>query len=103
MTDATGDVDGPEFDDVALAEGELPPPKEAWRLLVRDLDLSAAADLRDMGPTLECICGTSLWRILGSFDEEGDLSFYFLDVVCACCGAVAKAPTPEDMKDRFDG
>ena len=80
--------------------GELPPAKEAWKLLVRDLPDGGSADLRDMGPTLECICGTSLWRILGSFDEEGQLSFYFLDVVCSSCGAVAKARTPEDIADR---
>lgn len=77
----------------------LPPAKEAWHLLVRDLDLDQSADLREFGPTRECICGTNLWRILGSFDEEGDLSFYFLDIVCCCCGAVAKAPTPEDCND----
>ena len=89
--------DGIEAEAVDLSSGELPAPKEAWKLLVRDLDLGAAADLRDVGPVLDCICGTNLWRILGSFDESGELSFYFLDIVCAGCGAVAKAPTPDDM------
>lgn len=86
-----------ETESVDLSSGELPAPKEAWKLLVRDLDLGSAADLRDVGPVLDCICGTNLWRILGSFDESGELSFYFLDIVCAGCGAVAKAPTPDDM------
>ena len=94
-------ADETEKDEVIdLSSGELPEPKEAWRLLVRDLDLSSAADLRDVGPVLDCICGTNLWRILGSFDESGELSYYFLDIVCASCGAIAKAPTPEDAADQ---
>lgn len=96
-SEGTVSEDGVEAEAVDLSSGELPAPKEAWKLLVRDLDLGAAADLRDVGPVLDCICGTNLWRILGSFDESGELSFYFLDIVCAGCGAVAKAPTPEDM------
>ena len=83
-------------------ESELPPANEAWRLLVQDLDLDAAADLRNVGAVRECICGTNLWRILGAFDEEGDLSFYFLDIVCSNCGAVAKAPTPDDCEGCND-
>lgn len=75
--------------------GGLPEPEEAWTLLVREMPEAGSADLRGVGPTRECICGTNLWRILGSFDEDGELSFYFLDIVCAKCGAVAKAVTPE--------
>lgn len=82
------------------SEDELPPAKEAWILLSRDLSGEGSMDLREMGPTRECVCGTGLWRILGSFDEDGDLSFYFLDVVCASCGSVAKAPTPEHAEDE---
>jgi hypothetical protein len=78
----------------------LPDAKEAWLLLVRDFPEEGAADLRGVGPVRECICGTNLWRILGAFDEEGTLSFYFLDIVCSSCGAVAKAPTPIDDEDE---
>lgn len=78
---------------------ELPEAKEAWLLLSRDLSSEGAMDLREMGPTRECVCGTGLWRILGSFDDDGDLSFYFLDVVCASCGSVAKAPTPDSCEE----
>lgn len=81
------------------AEDTLPDAKEAWLLLVRDLPEAGSADLRGVGPVRECICGTNLWRILGAFDEDGELSFYFLDIVCSSCGAVAKAPTPVDGED----
>lgn len=85
-----------------MANSELPAEREAWRLLVGDLDLDAATDLRDFGPVRECFCGSNLWRILGAFDEDGELSFYFLDIVCSACGAVAKAPTPEDCENCHD-
>lgn len=78
----------------------LPPANEAWKLLVNDIDFDKSADLREMGPTTECVCGTNLWRILGAFDDEGDLSFYFLDIVCSSCGSVAKAPTPTKEDDE---
>jgi hypothetical protein len=55
------------------------------------------ADLRAMGPMRVCVCGCDLWRALVTWDEDGDVDFWFLDVVCAGCGALAKAITPLDM------
>ena len=49
-------------------------------------------DLRFAGPLHKCICGCDLWHGLVKF-KEGEIAFYFLDVLCAACGAHAIAPT----------
>jgi hypothetical protein len=55
------------------------------------------ADMREMGPTRSCVCGCDLWRALVTWDDEGDVCFWFLDVVCVACGNLATAVTPLDM------
>lgn len=52
-------------------------------------------DYRWAGPTHECLCGNSLMHALVMFDE-GKVAFYFLDIVCANCGAQLIAPTEVD-------
>ena len=47
-------------------------------------------DLRFAGPLHKCICGCDVWHGLVKFEE---IAFYFLDVLCAACGAHAIAPT----------
>lgn len=64
-----------------------------WRLHYGN---GQGADLRQMGPMRVCVCGCDLWRALVSWDEECEISFWFLDVVCASCGALATAVTPLD-------
>ena len=49
-------------------------------------------DLRFAGPLHKCVCGCDLWHGLVKF-KEGEIAFYFLDVLCAACGAHAIAPT----------
>ena len=54
-------------------------------------------DLRWLGAVHECpYCEFDLFHILAKFDE-GVVGFYFLDAVCARCGSLIKAPTPEDV------
>ena len=49
-------------------------------------------DLRFAVPLHKCVCGCDLWHGLVKF-EEREIAFYFLDVLCAACGAHAIAPT----------
>lgn len=54
----------------------------------------------DLGTiTHVCICGSKLWNVKCMF-EDYEISYYFTDMVCALCGATAKAPT---LVDRPDG
>lgn len=77
-------------------ESEITP---IWKLLYGD---ERGADMRAMGPTRECACGCDLWRALVQWDEEGEVSFWFLDVVCASCGTLATALTPLDVMGLGD-
>ena len=43
----------------------------------------------------ECICGSTLWRVIVSFDDY-EISAYATDMECLECGTRAKAPTPID-------
>jgi len=53
-------------------------------------------DLRDKDkPIHVCICGSMLWNLKVMFDDY-EISFYFLEMECAECGALATAPTPID-------
>jgi hypothetical protein len=54
-------------------------------------------DLRWVGPVHECpLCEFDLFHVLAKFNE-GEVSFYFLDALCAKCGSIVKMPTPEDV------
>ena len=54
-------------------------------------------DLRDKeNPIHVCICGSMLWNVKVMF-EDGEISMYMLDMECALCGALATAPTPQDV------
>lgn len=44
----------------------------------------------------QCICGCAQFWVLTKFDEDGSVGAYFLDMICAMCGAWFKSPTPED-------
>ena len=55
-------------------------------------------DLRDKEkPIRVCPCGSVLWKLQVIFDEDNEISFYFLDMECALCGTLATAPTPLDV------
>lgn len=57
-------------------------------------------DLRDKDrPTHVCVCGSMLWNIKAMFDDY-EISFYFLEMECAECGALATAPTPIDRVEN---
>ena len=62
-------------------------------------------DLRDPEtlqgrPCTVCICGSFTWLVLCSFEEEdSEISSYMLDMKCAVCGAVARAPHPDWERD----
>ncbi len=58
-------------------------------------------DLRDMGPLHTCVCGSDLWHVLARF-EEGVIVYYYLDMKCSDCGALAKAPTEIDGLEMTD-
>lgn len=42
-----------------------------------------------------CVCGSTLWKVLVSFDDY-EIATYSLDMYCANCGNKAIAPTPLD-------
>jgi len=49
-------------------------------------------------PTSSCPeCGTNIFKILVTFDENYDIEQYLLDAECAECGAFVTAPTPLDL------
>ena len=53
-------------------------------------------DYRDMGPTLECPCGSDGFYILAMFDEDRSIGGYFTDGLCAECGCLVKVATQAD-------
>ena len=55
----------------------------------------SGADLRDWGPIHQCICGCDLFHVLMRFEDKKP-AFYFTEMLCASCGALAKAPTEID-------
>lgn len=60
-------------------------------------------DLRDKdNPIHVCVCGSRLWNLKAMF-EDYEVSFYFLDMECAECGALATAPTLVDMPEGYMG
>ena len=59
-----------------------------------------AADLRTLGPTHACSCGCTVFSTFVQF-EDYDISWWALDVQCANCGNLLKAPCPVD-KPEFE-
>ena len=54
-----------------------------------------AADLRSIGPTHACSCGCTVFSTFVQF-ENYEIAWYALDVQCANCGNLLKAPCPID-------
>jgi uncharacterized Zn finger protein len=51
-------------------------------------------------PTRVCpICGTNIFKILVTFDEDYNLEEYLLNAECAECGTLITAPTPLDKEN----
>lgn len=49
-------------------------------------------------PTRECpCCGSDLFTVQVSFDEEYNICGYLLDCECAYCHSKITAPTPLDL------
>ena len=57
-------------------------------------DYTRAMDIRGE-PTTVCVCGCFIWNLKVSFDEDGTIGSYFLDMECADCVTQATAPTEE--------
>jgi len=56
-----------------------------------------APDYRGI-PTAVCLCGSTLFKITASFDDEYNVALYLLDnATCYACGALVTAPTPLDL------
>ena len=54
-------------------------------------------DYRFMGPTIECVCGSSMFVTLAQFDLETRLpSWYITDGMCLDCFSMVRLPTPVD-------
>ena len=76
-------------------------PKFKWRKAPQDgLPEPYGTDLRDMGPTHICPCGSQVFNVAASFDEY-ELTWYFLDASCFSCGNLLRVPCPVDDPDRL--
>jgi hypothetical protein len=58
-----------------------------------------ASDLRSIGPTHTCVCGCTVFTTYVQF-ENYDIVWYALDVECANCGNLLKAPCPIDNPEN---
>ncbi len=68
--------------------------KDVWDL---NPDYTNAMDIRGE-PTKICPCGSFLWKLIVSWDEDSNtISSYFIDMECAVCGTKATAPTEEKL------
>ena len=54
-------------------------------------------DLRQLGPTHLCPCGSQVFYIMASFDDY-ELSWYHLDGECVNCGNLVTVPCPVDRE-----
>jgi hypothetical protein len=64
-------------------------------------DYTQAMDIRGE-PTKVCPCGSEIWNLKVTFDDDGEIGMYFLDMECAECGTLATAPTPIDTEESYD-
>ena len=53
------------------------------------------SDLRAFGPLHVCPCGSQVFSIMASF-EDNELVWYFLDGTCVSCGNLVTVPCPAD-------
>lgn len=80
------------------------PSRTMWFRLLRllknreSLPPIIAADLRSIGPTHACTCGCTVFNTYVQF-EDYEISWYALDVQCANCGNLLKAPCPVDKEE----
>lgn len=69
---------------------------------VRDLiDTAHGEDYTFLGPTGECLCGSTLFIALVEFDEDGVVASYFTDGLCASCHAVVTLVTEADRSSSI--
>ena len=73
----------------------------SYRNPYNGLPESFGSDLRDMGPTHVCPCGSQVFNIAASFDEY-ELVWYFLDATCYSCGNLVRVPCPVDNPDNLN-
>jgi hypothetical protein len=71
------------------------------RDLLHPTDYSKSMDLRGTDIGLSCICGCEIFIALISFDENKEISFYFLDGECASCGSMVSLPYPENTENGY--
>ena len=62
-------------------------------------DYTQAMDIRGTATTV-CPCGSEIWNLKTTFDDDGEIGMYFLDMECAECGTLATAPTPIDTEEE---
>jgi len=58
-----------------------------------------AADLRSLGPTHVCSCGSTMFNIMAQF-QDYEISWYFLDATCVNCGNLVRIPCPVDNSEN---
>ena len=58
------------------------------------------ADLRALGPIHVCPCGSQVFNVAASF-EDNELVWYFLDATCYSCGNIVTVPCPADEPQTF--
>ena len=58
-----------------------------------------ATDLRALGPTHLCPCGSQVFTIMASF-EDYELVWYHLDGECVNCGNLVTIPCPVDNPEQ---
>lgn len=56
-------------------------------------------DYRFAGPTRVCLCGSDMFGVIVTFDENRCVAGYLLDARCMGCGAHVIAPTEGDVFD----
>lgn len=66
-----------------------------WSFLFDHL-AEGGPDYRFAGPTLQCLCGSDMFGLIVTFDENRCVATYFLDARCMHCGAHLIAPTEGD-------
>jgi hypothetical protein len=84
-----------------LKEGAV---QRMWFRLLRLLKFNdslppiSAADLRTLGPTHACSCGSTVFSIFAQF-EDYEIAWWALDGQCANCGNLVKVPCPVDKEE----
>ena len=55
-------------------------------------------DLRQLGPTHVCPCGSQVFSVMAAFNDY-ELVWYFLDATCVSCGNLVRVPCPVDKDE----